>query len=134
ADVGQSAREEINLQPAGEGGQNYGWNRLEGSLAFEGEAPEDPVAPVFEYGREDGGTVIGGYVYRGDALDALRGAYLFGDLFEPGVKALRIVDGDVITRDLGVTLENLVAFGEDTAGELYVLSLAGPVFRIVPTE
>jgi glucose/arabinose dehydrogenase len=131
ADVGQNAREEIDRQPAGVGGQNYGWDRLEGTLSFEGDAPPDATPPVFEYGRDRGGTVIGGYVYRGSDIPALRGAYVFGDLYEPRLQALRIVDGDAFTRDVGVAVENLVSFGEDADGELYALSLAGPVYKLV---
>lgn len=132
ADVGQSAREEINRQPAGEGGQNYGWDRLEGTLPFEGDAPPDAVPPVHEYGREEGGTVIGGYVYRGSDIPALGGTYVFGDFFEPDLRGLRIKGGDARVGALGVDVENLVAFGQDSAGELYALSLAGPVYKLVP--
>jgi glucose/arabinose dehydrogenase len=87
-DVGQSAREEIDLQAAqSAGGENYGWDRLEGTLRFEGSAPPNAVPPVFEYGRDQGGTVIGGYVYRGRDIPGLNGTYLFGDLFNPGLSA-----------------------------------------------
>jgi glucose/arabinose dehydrogenase len=131
ADVGQSAREEINRQPAGEGGQNYGWDRLEGTLPFEGEAPPDAAPPVYEYGREDGGTVIGGYVYRGSDIPALAGTYVFGDFFETELRGLQVTRGEARVRDLATGVENLAAFGQDARGELYVLSLAGPVYKLV---
>lgn len=133
ADVGQSAREEIDLQRAtSAGGENYGWDRLEGTQPFEGEAPPGAVEPVFDYGRDDGGTVIGGYVYRGDEIPELVGSYVFGDLFNPELRSLELVGGEVRERGLGVRVENLVSFGEDSSGELYALSLSGPIFRLAP--
>jgi glucose/arabinose dehydrogenase len=131
ADVGQLAREEVNRQPAGStGGENYGWNRLEGTLPFEGDPPPDAVAPVFDYGRDTGGTVIGGFVYRGTAIPALRGAYVFGDFFSDRLMVLRPRDGDVRFRRLPVGVPNLSSFGEDLDGELYVLSLSEGLFRL----
>lgn len=132
ADVGQSEREEIDRQPAGRGGQNYGWDRLEGTVPYEGDAPPDAIPPVFDYGRDDGGVVIGGYVYRGDAVPALTGAYVFGDLYNSDMRVLRLDDGEASVSDLGVTIDNLVAFGQDSERELYALSLSGKVFKIVP--
>jgi glucose/arabinose dehydrogenase len=133
ADVGQSAREEINLQRADSpGGQNYGWNRLEGTLSFEGDPPSDAVAPVFEYGRDRGATVIGGYVYRGDDISGLRGAYVFGDFFNSELRALWMENGEAREELLGANVENLAAFGQDASGELYAISLSGPIFRILP--
>jgi glucose/arabinose dehydrogenase len=131
ADVGQSSREEIDRQPAGVGGQNYGWNRMEGTEPFEGEAPSDATPPVFDYGRDDGSTVIGGYVYRGSELPDLVGAYVFGDFFDARLRALRLDGGEVREESLGPSVKNLSAFGEDGDGELYALSLSGPVYRIV---
>lgn len=133
ADVGQTEREEIDRQEAGsDGGENYGWDRLEGTQPFEGDAPPGAFPPVFDYGRERGGTVIGGYVYRGSRIPALAGAYVFGDFFNSELQSLRLVGGEARVRGLGVDVENLVSFGEDAAGELYALSLSGPVFRIDP--
>lgn len=130
-DVGQSTREEIDRQPAGTGGLNYGWNRLEGTIAFEGEAPRFATPPVYDYGRDLGGTVIGGFVYRGDEIPSLRGEYVFGDLFNPDLRALRTDGDEVDVEPLGPVVENLVSFGEDDAGELYALSISGPIFRLV---
>ena len=134
-DVGQGAREEIDRQEAdSSGGENYGWDRLEGTEPFEGGAPPEAVPPVFEYGRDRGGTVIGGYIYRGSRIPWLDGAYVFGDLFNPELQSLRLMGGEARVRGLGVRVENLVSFGEDGAGELYALSLSGPVFRIAPEK
>jgi hypothetical protein len=133
--VGQGAREEIDRQEAGSsGGENYGWDRLEGTEPFEGGAPPEAVPPVFEYGRDRGGTVIGGYIYRGSRIPWLDGAYVFGDLFNPELQSLRLMGGEARVRGLGVRVENLVSFGEDGVGELYALSLSGPVFRIAPEK
>jgi glucose/arabinose dehydrogenase len=132
-DVGQDSREEVDRQPArSRGGDNYGWDRLEGTLAVEGERPSRAVPPVYEYGRDQGGTVIGGYVYRGSRIPGLVGAYVFGDLFNSQLRALRMTGAGVRVRNLGISVTNLVSFGEDNTGELYALSLSGPVFRIVP--
>ena len=133
-DVGQSAREEVDLQPAGSpGGENYGWNRLEGTEPFEGDAPPDAVPPVHEYGRDVGGTIIGGYVYRGSAIPALRGAYVFGDLFATRLMAIRVRNGKVVDRaDVGPPVESVTSFGEDLEGELYVLTGGGELFKMVP--
>jgi glucose/arabinose dehydrogenase len=131
-DVGQSTREEIDLQPAGVGGRNYGWNRFEGTRRFEGDQPDDATPPVFDYGRDDGATVIGGYVYRGEDLTELAGAYVFGDFYNSELRALRLDEqGRAHERELGLRVENLVSFGEDARGELYALSLSGSVFRLV---
>jgi glucose/arabinose dehydrogenase len=133
-DVGQGDREEIDFREADTaGGENYGWDRLEGTLPFEGDAPPGAVPPIFEYGRDQGGTVIGGYVYRGSEIPDLRGAYVFGDFFNPELMAFKEEGGrPTQLRALGVAVENLSSFGEDHAGELYALSLSGPVFRLAP--
>jgi glucose/arabinose dehydrogenase len=132
-DVGQDSREEIDVQAArSTGGENYGWDAFEGSLPFEPPFPGDTVGPVYDYGRDRGATVIGGYVYRGSAIPALRGAYLFGDLFNPQIRMLVPSKRGFRHLDLGVRVDNLVSFGQDQAGELYLLSIEGPVYRLAP--
>ena len=133
-DVGQSAREEIDFQPASSsGGENYGWDGFEGTLVFEEPAPDRAVAPVYEYGRDLGASVVGGFVYRGSEIEGLQGHYLFADFYEPEVRVLRIRDGRAIGyRDLGVEVPSIASFGEDARGELYVLSLEGAVYRLAP--
>jgi hypothetical protein len=72
-------------------------------------------------------------VYRGPAIPALRGAYVFGDFYEPALRALVVENGRLVNhRPLGPTVESLSAFGEDHRGELYALSLSGPVYRLAP--
>jgi glucose/arabinose dehydrogenase len=132
-DVGQSNREEIDVQAAlSAGGENYGWDAFEGSLPFEPPFPPDTVGPVHDYGRTRGATVIGGHVYRGSAIPALRGAYLFGDLFNPRIRMLVPSKRGFRHMELGARVDNLVSFGQDQAGELYLLSIAGPVYRLAP--
>jgi glucose/arabinose dehydrogenase len=133
-DVGQSAREEIDFQPASSGGgENYGWDGYEGSLVYEEPVPEEAAPPIYDYPQELGASVIGGYVYRGSEIEGLQGAYLFGDFYNPQIRVLKTRDGDVVAhRELGVEVPSLASFGEDADGELYALSLAGPVFRLSP--
>jgi glucose/arabinose dehydrogenase len=132
ADVGQSSREEVDVQPGtSPGGQNYGWDGYEGTLPFEEPAPRNAVPPIYDYGRGLGATVIGGYVYRGSAIPELRGAYLFGDLYNPDIRMLVRSGTGVRHLPLGIEVENLASFGQDHDGELYLLSLSGSVFRLV---
>ena len=135
ADVGQNAVEEINRVPLDEKGINYGWRPREGTQPFRaGEKPPGAVDPIFEYSHDTGGcSVTGGEVYRGDAIPALRGAYLFGDYCLGQVNALFVDGGDARAVDLGVSVEGLTSFGSDENGELYVLSGAdGGMYRVVP--
>jgi glucose/arabinose dehydrogenase len=134
-DVGQNAWEEIDRERAeSPGGQNYGWNLMEGAHPFAGDAPADAIRPVYEYSHDDGGcTVIGGYVYRGEAIPDLYGAYLFADLCIGQIEAIRMRDGRVVGhRALGPVVRNPSSFGEDADGELYVMSLGGDVYRLAP--
>jgi glucose/arabinose dehydrogenase len=133
ADVGQSAWEEIDRQPAGApGGANYGWNLLEGTHPYTGKAPEGAIPPVYEYAHAQGGcVVIGGVVYRGAAIPELDGAYLFADFCRGDLEALRLgADDSVEHAVLGPTVPDVSSFGESADGEVYVLSLAGGVYRL----
>jgi glucose/arabinose dehydrogenase len=133
-DVGQNAWEEVNREPAGAGGRNYGWNRREGKHPFAGERPRGAVDPVIEYGRAGGAcTVIGGSVYRGDAIPGLRGAYLYGDYCAGWVRAARVRGGKLAEqRNLGIDVPSLTSFGVGADGELYAMSLLGKLYRIAP--
>jgi len=134
-DVGQSSWEEVDVQPAGStGGENYGWNRLEGTHPYSGMPPPSAVPPVYEYSHDTGGCVVtGGYVYRGSAIPDLVGAYVFGDFCRGGIEALRVHDDHVVAHaQLGPTVPSVSSFGEDASGELYVMSLEGGLFRIAP--
>jgi len=135
ADVGQNAYEEVNFQPAGSaGGENYGWRYFEGTHNFRdaASAPPDVVPPVAEYGRDDGCSVTGGYVYRGAALPELAGVYLFGDYCSGRIWSLQRTVGAWQRATFGDTDFNISSFGEDAIGELYVLDhRGGGVYQIV---
>ena len=101
ADVGQNSYEEIDLLPAADGGgrgANLGWNEMEATHPFEGGSnPDGAVLPVFEYDRSEGGcSVTGGVVYRGAAIPALDGAYLFTDYCDGRIRAVRAADGQAV--------------------------------------
>jgi glucose/arabinose dehydrogenase len=133
-DVGQNSREEIDFQAAGsQGGQNYGWNIWEGTRSFEPVADPPPtVAPVAEYGHEDGHcSVTGGYVYRGSAVPDLRGTYVYGDYCSGVVWGLRPAGDAWETRELLRAGARISSFGEDEAGELYLVDHGGALHRIV---
>ena len=130
-DVGQNQREEIDRQPAGSrGGENYGWKVMEGTLcastsACPGTTPScnSPAFtnPILEY--QNGGahcSVIAGYVYRGARVPALSGHYVFGDLCSGQIWAARQNGGTWQVWRLAEVAQNLIAFGEDRQGELYV--------------
>jgi glucose/arabinose dehydrogenase len=137
-DVGQYILEEIDLyrwrkQP----GANFGWNRLEGTRPFTRKAPEETVLPIAQYNHDDGRcVVVGGYVYRGAEIRELRGAYLFGDFCDGRVRALVQRRGELAYDpvDLGLQLDGLISFGEDSEGELYVLSLDEGLHRLEESE
>ena len=137
-DVGQGAREEIDFAaaPARAAGENYGWDLLEGDASgSRATPPPDAVPPVFEYPHDAGGcAVTGGYVYRGQAHPGARRRVRVRRLL-PGPRSRRSGSRTGRSRghaELGPEVANVASFGEDADGELYVLSLSGPVFRIVP--
>ncbi len=137
ADVGQGQWEEIDLLPAasgGGGGANLGWNQMEGSHSFEGGSnPDGGVLPIFEYDHDQGCSITGGVVYRGTGVPGLAGAYLFTDYCNGTIRAVRAQDGTVSEeRVFDAEGTGLVAFGEDAAGEAYVMSLDGPIYRLDP--
>lgn len=135
-DVGQSAWEEIDWSPArSRGGENYGWASMEGNHPFrDGKEPANHVRPVHEYDRTGlGCSVTGGYVYRGAAIPALRGQYVYGDYCDGTLRTLRIKNGKVTeTGELGVDGGSVSSFVQNARGELYVLDLGGTISRLDP--
>lgn len=132
-DVGQGEWEEIDLARAGsEGGENWGWPNEEGTHPFEGRRPfSGAVRPVHEYSLEgEACAVTGGYVYRGKRLPGLVGQYVFADACVGELQALLPPDWRV--RSLELDAGFVASFGEDLDGELYVLSLDGPLYRLDP--
>lgn len=140
-DVGEGRREEVNLLPAGNlDGDNYAWPRVEGSLPLSGGVPEPgDIVPVYEYehgtGEFQGNSIIGGYIYRGPDPEA-HGKYLFADnrrkkiwSFDPADPGGTIVRlDDVLPTNLS-TVVDPVSMGTDANGNLYIVDLAGRVFR-----
>jgi len=125
ADVGQGTWEEIDRITRG---GNYGWNLREGSSPYNGGSGDNLIDPVWQYGRNEGQSVTGGYVYRGAAMPALAGHYLYGDFVSGRIWALDTAGGE--NRQLLDSGLNISAFGEDAAGELYVVDFAGQLLRI----
>lgn len=154
-DVGQDAREEINLLRPQDRGANFGWPFVEGTRAYRGTAPANLFGPVSEYdhggGAFQGRSITGGYVYRGPIL-SLRGSYLFGDFVSgnvwtlpfgslnqgslfPSASYLRR-NGDFFPTGAAQpnVLNQLVSFGEDAARNLYVVDFDGDIFAIRPGD
>jgi glucose/arabinose dehydrogenase len=134
ADVGQNQIEEVDFQPAdSRGGENYGWRFMEGSGPYKGSAPDGLIPPVTEYTHAEGGcSITGGYVYRGQALPALDGVYFFGDYCTGYIWSLRRTASGAWEKQL--FLESglrISSFGEDPAGELYVVHHGGTVYQLV---
>jgi len=136
-DVGQDSWEEIDRAPAIDGrdagrGDNFGWNRLEGTHQFTGPLPGAAVPPVSEYSHADGScSVTGGYVYRGRAIPALQGMYLFTDYCDGELRALQgRADGSYRVVDLGLRSDSVSTFGEQRNGEILVLSRTNGLSRL----
>ncbi len=146
-DVGQGAIEEISLIRPGDAGLNFGWPILEGTRVNMAGSTAGMTAPVAEYGHgtgpRQGNSVTGGYVYRGP-VEALQGQYVFGDFVSDNVwsiPASSVAQGTTIASsafaiqttafapDLG-TMDNIASFGEDDAGNLYVVGVDGEVFQM----
>jgi glucose/arabinose dehydrogenase len=131
-DVGQGMWEEIDYARAGAKGTNWGWDRREGAHSFEGSPPANAVDPIAEASHDDGNcAIVGGYVYRGQAISALRGIYLYSDNCNGTIMGVVQRNGKLVQQEsLGIEAPNPSSFGEDANGELYVLSLAGEVLRV----
>jgi glucose/arabinose dehydrogenase len=139
ADVGQNAYEEVHLEPAGDaGGRNYGWPIMEANHCYPADQECDRsglTLPLLEYGRSQGCSVTGGYVYRGQSFPGLQGVYLFGDFCTGriwGVDA-RADESQVV--ELAQIDAQVSSFGEDERGEIYLLDLGrGELFKLLVTN
>jgi glucose/arabinose dehydrogenase len=138
-DVGQNAREEIDVSrgPSNMGrGLDFGWNIMEGTSCFSPSSGCNRTGltlPVLDYGHGDGCSVTGGYVYRGSLVPALRGMYFYGDYCSGWVRSFVLTGGQVAQRLDWAALRpggQITSFGEDAAGELYIIVASGSVFRI----
>ena len=142
ADVGQSAREEINVAPAAQGsgkGLNYGWNTMEGTICTPGVNPNCDktglTPPVLDYDHSGGScSVTGGYVYRGSAIPEIQGTYFYADYCAGWVRSFEYRNGaPTEQRDWGSLRPGaaIPSFGEDAQGELYILTPQGSVHRVI---
>ena len=140
ADVGQDNREEINI---GAAGANYGWRKFEGTRL---NIPDDPqlahhTLPIFEYDHNgSNASITGGYVYRGSAIDGLDGTYFFADFVNDKVMSFHFTGAPITNADVTDRTAELLSptgisggissFGEDAAGNLYLVSINGQVGMI----
>lgn len=140
ADVGQAAREEINVStgPNAGRGLNYGWRLMEGSACFNPTTNCNSgglTLPILEYAHENGAcSVTGGFVYRGSAAPAIQGTYFYADFCAGFVRSFRFNNGSAIERTEWPLLASpsVTSFGQDGVNELYILTQSGTVSRIVP--
>jgi len=146
-DVGQDAREEIDLLRPADGGANLGWRIMEGTSVFAGPTIAGLTPPVAEYlhgsGARQGNTVTGGLVYRGP-IESLNGHYLFADFIDGNIWSIpiaQVAPGTTLSSDRFVlrrtaftpnagAIANPVCFGMDQAGNVYVVDFGGSIFRV----
>lgn len=138
ADVGQSSWEEVSVIPADSAGVNFGWNIMEGTHCFSGDSCDTSglLPPAVEYATSEGCAVIGGEVYRGDAIPALRGHYFYADFCSLRLRSFRYREGEEqepLAWDVG-SLGRPLGFGRDSDGEVYLLVEDGTVYRFVEEE
>jgi glucose/arabinose dehydrogenase len=141
-DVGQSAREEVDVAPAGQGGLNFGWNFREGFQPYQGLPPAGLTAPILDYDRTtplySGFAVTGGYVYHGPG--GANGLYVFGDFGSANLWTVSYAGGqaqDFLNRNgqlviTGGDFDQLASFAVDGSGRLYVIGLDGDIHRLTP--
>jgi glucose/arabinose dehydrogenase len=137
-DVGQADREEVDVLPLTAGGANLGWVYMEGTMCF--RAPEcndtETVLPIHEYSHDDGCSITGGIVYRGEAIPEYDGTYFYADWCRNNLRSLKVVDGEATEHE---TWEELApgqvnTFGADALGELYMGTWDGMVWKLVPVR
>lgn len=148
ADVGQNQWEEVNYEPAGRGGRNYGWRNREGAhnnVTSRPPAFTPLVDPIHEYSHADGSSITRGYVYRGSSLGpAFRGRYFFADFIRSRVWSIALTveaNGDARASDVrehtaelggAAQLAGVSSFGVDAAGEIFVVSYSrGVILKLI---
>ncbi len=134
ADVGQNVEEEVDFQPPGVAGRNYCWSRKEGTLIFNSSIPctiGTPTDPIIEYDHSAGKcAIIGGYRYRGSRFPRMVGTYFYADLCTGQIFAATLSAGVWTSTLLYTSATNVTTFGEDEAGELYLVHLGGTIHRL----
>ena len=153
-DVGQYLWEEINKISSNQSDINFGWNIMEGNHCYEKEVcnQDGLTKPIFEYPSDAsyafslmnvnqknvyGCSVTGGYVYRGNKINDLRGLYLFSDFCTGKIWSLNPVKGltnDLTLQLLGNKKSMISSFSEDIYGELYIVEFSGSIYKIVPSN
>ena len=141
-DVGQDAREEINVSLAPNAGRalNYGWRLMEGILCFNPSSNCNPgglTLPVLDYPHLGGAcSVTGGFVYRGSVMPALQGTYFYADFCAGFVRSFLYQNGQPTEQTEWPLLSppggSVTSYGEDAAGELYVMTQGGGLFKFIP--
>lgn len=130
-DVGQNLWEEIDFIPAGTpGGINFGWNKMESIHPFRGSNQPEYTAPVAEYPHGSECSVSGGYVYRGAALPAWQGVYLYGDYCSGAIWGLPSPPQGALPVLLFQSGFKISTFGIDETGELYIADYNGAIYRL----
>ncbi len=148
ADVGQGQREEIDFQAASSlGGENYGWDIFEGTTCHEPTPPAmtcpGPAGftfPIFEYNHGVGCSITGGFVYRGCAMPDMAAEYFYSDYCSSFLRTVEISGGMAINptdrtadaESAGASISNVVSFGQDARGEVYIINQGGEIYRIEP--
>jgi glucose/arabinose dehydrogenase len=135
ADVGENKWEEVNYLPAGSPpGTNFGWNYFEGNEPYRNDAPSEHsmVYPVWTYDHQVGCSITGGYVYRGESLPEWFGVYIYGDYCTGNIWGLlQNPDGGWENRLTFTIPAYITSFGLDQAGEIYIVSITGKIFKLV---
>ncbi len=138
ADVGQSEWEEVHVEPDGRAGVNYGWNILEGREPYrpKGRPLATLARPLVVYPHPEGCSITGGVVYRGAAVPALAGHYVFSDYCAGWLRSFRVVDGRAVdlTEWSGASPGATTSFGVDGSGELHLVTSEGRLYRIAAAE
>ena len=137
ADVGQGQREEVTVLTTTSAGANLGWPVVEGTRCLSGSTCNTTgfTPPVYEYTHSEGCSITGGYVYRGSAMPALAGTYFFSDYCSGWIRSFRYVGG--VATDIREWTElgsvgQVLSFGLDSAGEMYITLADGRVLKVVP--
>ncbi|HEY0715618.1 MAG TPA: PQQ-dependent sugar dehydrogenase, partial [Polyangia bacterium] len=142
ADVGQNVYEWVHFVPRADlnGPHNFGWSVREGNHCFKADSCNGTSMrdAIVEYPHSEGCSITGGYVYRGKALPALQGHYFYSDYCTALLRSFRVKDGKAVdvwdwkaALDPDSRLAKISAFGEDQAGELYVVTHEGPIYKFV---
>ena len=136
ADVGQGAREEVDVADASAAGRNYGWHTMEGTQCYNPSSGCNQAGltlPILDYDHGQGCSITGGFVYRGAAIPEIRGLYFYSDYCSGWLRSFRLSGGVAVDRrDWSLaSIGSVTSFGVDGAGELYMLSANGRAYRLV---